>query len=71
MDQSIPAHYDPPQKDLDPDPGFHGLLPPTLSPDDLAMDVLNAGREMAGDVPVVDRQRADLRQYGAQQRHPV
>jgi hypothetical protein len=52
VDQSIPAHYDPPQKDLDPDQGFHGLLPPALSPDDLAMDVLNAGRETAGDVPL-------------------
>jgi hypothetical protein len=52
VDQSIPARYDPPQKDLDPDASFHGRLPPALSPDSLALDVLNAGREMAGGVPV-------------------
>jgi hypothetical protein len=52
VDQSIPAQYDPPQKDLDPDASFHGMLPPTLSPDDLALDVLAAGRAMAGDVPL-------------------
>jgi hypothetical protein len=52
VDQSFPAHYDPPQKDLDPDASFDGRLPPSLSPDDLALDVLNAGREMAGNVPV-------------------
>jgi len=52
VDQSFPAHYDPPQKDLDPDVSFHGRMPPTLSPDSLALDVLNAGREMAGNVPV-------------------
>ena len=52
VDQSIPASYDPPQKDLDPDPSFHGRLPPTLSPDGLALDVLNAGREIAGAIPV-------------------
>jgi len=52
VDQSFPAHYDPPQKDLDPDASFNGRLPPLLSSDDLALDVLNAGREMAGNVPV-------------------
>jgi lysophospholipase L1-like esterase len=52
VDQSFPAHYDPPQKDLDPDASFNGRLPPLLSSDDLALDVLNAGREMAGNVPM-------------------
>ena len=53
VDQSFPAHFDPPQSDLDPDASFHGRTPPTLSPDGLALDVLAAGREMAGGVPLV------------------
>jgi hypothetical protein len=53
VDQSFPAHYDPPQSDLNPDASFDGRMPPTLSPDDLALDVLAAGREIAGDVPLV------------------
>ena len=52
VDQSFPAHYDPPQKDLDPDQSFHGLMPPSLSAEDIALDVLDAGRGMAGVVPV-------------------
>ncbi|MBN2084114.1 MAG: hypothetical protein JW748_02735 [Anaerolineales bacterium] len=52
VDQAIPAEYDPPQSDLEADEGFHGLLPPVLLEEDLAFDVLSAGREMAGDIPV-------------------
>jgi hypothetical protein len=51
-DQAIPAKWDPPQSDLDADESFHGLLPPILMEEDLAFDVLAAGREMAGDVPL-------------------
>jgi hypothetical protein len=52
VDQSIPAEYEPPQKDLDADESFHGLGPPELEESDLAFDVLAAGRAMAGDVPL-------------------
>jgi hypothetical protein len=52
VDQSFPAHNDPPQKDLDADPSFHGLMPPVLESYALALDVLGAGREMAGGIPM-------------------
>ena len=52
VDQAIPAQWDPPQSDLDADESFHGLLPPVLKEEDLAFDVLAAGREMAADVPL-------------------
>ena len=52
VDQAIPAQWDPPQSDLDADESFHGLLPPVLKEEDLAFDVLSAGRDMAGDVPL-------------------
>lgn len=52
VDQSIPAEFDPPQKDLEADESFHGLLPPVLKESDLAFDVLAAGREIAGDIPL-------------------
>ena len=52
VDQSFPAHYDPPQKDLDADPSFHGLMPPVLESSALALDVLGAGREMADGIPM-------------------
>jgi len=52
VDQAIPAEWDPPQSDLDADESFHGLLPPVVKEEDLALDVLSAGLEMAADVPV-------------------
>ncbi len=53
IDQYYPAAYDPPQSDLEADQTFHGLQPPTLRADDLALDVLAAGVQMAGDTPVL------------------
>jgi hypothetical protein len=52
VDQSIPAEFDPPQEDLEADESFHGLLPPVLHEDDLAFDVIAAGRAMAGRTPL-------------------
>jgi hypothetical protein len=52
VDQAIPTAFDPPQSDLEADESFHGLLPPVFKEDDLAFDVLSAGREMAGGVPL-------------------
>lgn len=53
VDQYYPPSYDPPQSDLEADENFHGLLPPTLQASDLALDVLQAGVQMAEDVPVL------------------
>jgi hypothetical protein len=52
IDQALPAEYDPPQRDLDPDPSFYGLQPPQLKEGDLAFDALAAGRDLAGKVPL-------------------
>ena len=52
IDQSIPVEFDPPQKDLEADESFYGILPPVFKEDDLAFDVLAAGREMAGGIPL-------------------
>jgi hypothetical protein len=52
VDQAIPAGFDPPQSDLEADESFHGSLPPLLKEEELAFDVLAAGREMAGGVPL-------------------
>jgi len=52
IDQAIPAEFDPPQSDLEADESFHGLLPPVLKEDDLAFDVLSAGRDLAAGVPL-------------------
>jgi hypothetical protein len=53
IDQYYPAAYEPPQKDLPADETFHGLKPPILAADDLALDVLTAGVKLAGSVPVL------------------
>ena len=53
IDQYYPEKYDPPQRDLDPDDTFHGLKPPTLNPDDLALEVLDTGVKMAGNIPIL------------------
>jgi hypothetical protein len=52
IDQFYPESYEPRQEDFEPDDSFYDLRPP-LAPDDLALDVLAAGVEMAGDVPVL------------------
>ncbi|MBN1438186.1 MAG: hypothetical protein JW929_02145 [Anaerolineales bacterium] len=53
VDQSIPADFDRPLRDLEADESFHGLLPPELREADLAFDVLAAGRAMAGSIPLL------------------
>lgn len=53
VDQFYPARYDPPQENLEPDETFHGSKPPQLNANDLAIDVLEAGVSIAGDVPVI------------------
>ena len=53
IDQYYPPSYDPPQSDLEADQCFQGLLPPVLQPSDLALEVLQAGVQMAAPVPVL------------------
>jgi hypothetical protein len=52
VDQFYPESYERPANDLQADVDFYGL-PDPLTADSLAFDVLAAGIELAGDVPVV------------------
>ena len=53
IDQYIPPEYTPRMEDLPDDPSFHDLQPPHLRQEDLALDVLQAGMQMAGDTPLL------------------
>ncbi len=53
IDQYIPADYTPRMEDLPADESFHDLKPPHLQAADLALDVLRAGLQTAGETPVL------------------
>lgn len=53
IDQDIPQTYTPRMEDLPADESFHNLAPPHLQETDLAIDILLAGLEMAGDTPLL------------------
>jgi hypothetical protein len=53
IDQYIPETYTARMNDLSPEEDFHNFLPPQLSESNLAIDVLHAGIEMTGDVPIL------------------
>jgi len=53
VDQEYPKTYTLRQEDLSADLTFHKLQPPHLKTEDLSFDVLKAGMQVAGDVPVV------------------
>lgn len=53
IDQAYPATYTPAARDLEADATFNGWQGPHLDADQLSLDVLDAGMQMAGDVPVV------------------
>lgn len=53
IDQVYPAEYTPAARDLEPDATFNGWQGPHLDESALSLDVLQAGIQMAGDVPVV------------------
>jgi hypothetical protein len=53
IDQAIPTTYTPRAEDLDTDVRFHGLPPPALTPEDLALDVLAAGLAEIAPTPVL------------------
>ena len=62
IDQVYPIDYPPAQRDLDNNESFYDRLPPTLEPESLALDVLSAGMQAAGDVPVLLDKRANFDQ---------
>jgi hypothetical protein len=51
VDQAYPAEYPPAQVDLEPDPTFHGKE--SMDRPDLALEVLAAGQEALGDIPLI------------------
>lgn len=53
IDQFYPDTYESPAEDLPADETFHGLLPPLILPEALAIEVLDAGVQHAGEVPVL------------------
>ncbi len=54
IDQTYPEVVAPAQRDFEAgDDAFHGWTSGTLPLDQLAIDILNAGTEMAGDIPVL------------------
>jgi hypothetical protein len=53
IDQEIPQDYTPRLEDLSADESFHDLQPPQLNPDNLALEILQAGIQLAGDTPVL------------------
>jgi hypothetical protein len=53
IDQEIPDTFKPRMEDLPEDLNFHEYPPPHLDEDQLAFDVLGAGIERAGNIPVL------------------
>lgn len=53
IDQDIPEAYTPRMEDLPDEQVFHGLTPPDLQSSALAFDVLQAGKKIAGDIPIL------------------
>ena len=53
IDQAYPADYTPAQRDLENEVVYYNWQPPEIPADGLAVDVLDAGMQMAGEVPVV------------------
>ncbi|MBN2147194.1 MAG: hypothetical protein JW726_07385 [Anaerolineales bacterium] len=53
IDQFYPPDYDPPQENLEADPTFHSLQPPTLFRNDLAFEAMAASAAMTGELPVL------------------
>ena len=52
-DHYISPDYIPRQEDLPADERFHEFMPPNLRPEDLSFDVLHAGVQMTGDIPLL------------------
>ena len=53
IDQVYPQHYEPAQRDFEPDDSFHDFQPGTLDSQALALSLLDVGARIAGDTPLV------------------
>ena len=53
IDQDIPESYTPLQTDYEVDDSFYDFSPPDLNHAGLSLDVLHAGVDLAGDIPVL------------------
>jgi hypothetical protein len=53
VDQDIPDTYSPASQDLSEELAFHDLQPPHLKSSEIALDILQAGFEIAGDTPIL------------------
>jgi len=53
IDQLYPSAYPPADRDLEADANFHNWQPPAFPADGLGLDLVEAGMEIAGVVPVV------------------
>ena len=53
IDQLYPPSYPPAGRDLEADESFHHWQPPAFPEDGLALDLIQAGMKIAGEVPVV------------------
>jgi hypothetical protein len=53
IDQYYPDSFEPPQEDFTKDESFHEMSPRKLNPEDLSMDILSAGHEIADGVPII------------------
>ena len=53
IDQELPQDYPAVSQDLSADTDFHNLSPPHLTETDLAMEIIQAGMDIAGDIPVL------------------
>ncbi len=53
IDQDIPSDFTPRMEDLPADDRFHEMIPPTLDPDSISLDILKAGARMVGATPLL------------------
>ena len=53
IDQELPETFSPPMEDLPNDEKFYDLEPINLKKEDLAFDVIEAGIDIAGDIPIL------------------
>jgi hypothetical protein len=53
VDQDIPDSFSPLKTDYEEDDSFYDFSPPNLNREDLSLDVLQAGVDLAGDIPVL------------------
>lgn len=53
IDQYYPGEYEPAARDLTDDATFHEWSEGEMGPDDLALDVLLAGKQAAGEIPIL------------------